>query len=308
MPIPDYQSLMLPVLTLAAQGETRVPLAAETIADQLNLSLDERDELLPSGKQRVLHNRIHWAKFYMTKAGLIRSPKRGVFVTSETGEALLKTRPDKIDVEQLKAYPSFSEFIDASAEGSHKEQVPEISKLPSSTATPEEQIDAAQAVLVSALQSDLIAQILDLSPAFFERLIVDLLVAMGYGGSHENAARQLGKSGDGGIDGIIDEDRLGLSQIYVQAKRYAASTSIGRPDVQGFVGSLVGNGAMKGVFVTTSSYSKHAMDYAAGLQQRVILIDGKRLSELMIEFGVGVRLNRTVHVMRIDEDYFSDVS
>ena len=308
MPIPDYQSLMLPVLTLAAQGETRVPLAAETIADQLNLSLDERDELLPSGKQRVLHNRIHWAKFYMTKAGLIRSPKRGVFVTSETGEALLKTRPDKIDVETLKAYPSFSEFINASTDGSQKEPVPEISKLPSSTATPEEQIDAAQAVLVGALQSDLIAQILDLSPAFFERLIVDLLVAMGYGGSHENAARQLGKSGDGGIDGIIDEDRLGLSQIYVQAKRYAASTSIGRPDVQGFVGSLVGNGAMKGVFVTTSSYSKHAIDYVAGLQQRVILIDGKRLSELMIEFGVGVRLNRTVHVMRIDEDYFSDVS
>jgi len=161
-------------------------------------------------------------------------------------------------------------------------------------------------VLTSALKADLLQRVLEQSPAFFERLIVELLVAMGYGGSHEDAARQLGKSGDGGIDGIIDEDRLGLDRIYVQAKRYAASSSVGRPEVQGFVGSLVGLGANKGVFVTTSTFSKQALDYARGLQQRIILIDGARLTELMVEFGVGVRASRIIEVKRLDEDFFAD--
>jgi restriction system protein len=154
--------------------------------------------------------------------------------------------------------------------------------------------------------TDLLTRVMEQSPSFFEHLIVELLVAMGYGGSHEDAARQLGKSGDGGIDGVIDEDRLGLDRIYVQAKRYAAGTSIGRPDVQGFVGSLVGIGASKGVFVTTSTFSKQALEYAKSLQQRVILIDGTRLTELMVEFGVGVRVSRVVEVKRLDEDFFTD--
>lgn len=160
---------------------------------------------------------------------------------------------------------------------------------PSADITPEEQIDAAHQLLTSALKADLLARVLDQPPSFFERLIVELLVAMGYGGSHEDAARQLGKSGDGGIDGVVDEDRLGLDRIYVQAKRYAPGSSVGRPEVQGFVGSLVGVGASKGVFVTTSTFSSHAIGYADGLPQRVVLIDGERLTELMIEFGVGVR-------------------
>ena len=175
-----------------------------------------------------------------------------------------------------------------------------------SDATPEEQIDAAYLVLTSALKAELLQRALEQSPAFFERLIVELLVAMGYGGSHEDAARQLGKSGDGGIYGIIDEDRLGLDRIYVQAKRYAVGSSVGRPEVQGFVGSLVGLGANKGVFVTTSSFSKQALDYARGLQQRIILIDGARLTELMVEFGVGVRASRLIEVKRLDEDFFAD--
>lgn len=308
MTIPDYQTLMLPVLRLAAEGETRVPTAADVIADDLGLSDEEREELLPSRKQRVLHNRIHWAKFYMSKAGLIDMPRRGVFIASPEGLALLATNPDRIDVDTLKAIPTFCDFY--GKVGAKKQANGEaLSASPVSfDTTPEEQIDTAYTVIIEALKADLLQRILDQSPSFFERLIVELLVAMGYGGSHEDAARQLGKSGDGGIDGVIDEDRLGLDRIYVQAKRYGVASSVGRPEVQGFVGSLVGIGASKGVFVTTSSFSKQATDYARGLQQRIILIDGLRLADLMLEFGVGVRTSRAIEIKRLDEDFFTDES
>lgn len=307
MAIPDYQTLMLPVLTIAAEGETRVPLAANKIADRLGLTEDEREEMLPSGKQRLLHNRVHWAKFYLTKAGLIDSPRRGVFVISPAGKHLLASNPGRIDVDTLKRIPMFADYYSQYSGSSSGREAAEVLAVSStSDATPEEQIDAAHTVITAALKADLLQRILDQSPFFFERLIVDLLVAMGYGGSHEDAARQLGKSGDGGIDGVIDEDRLGLDRIYVQAKRYAVGSSVGRPEVQGFVGSLVGRGASKGVFVTTSAFSKQAIDYARGLQQRVILIDGPQFTELMIEFGVGVRTSRAIEVKRVDEDFFAD--
>lgn len=306
MAIPDYQSLMLPVLTVAAEGETRVPIAAELIADRLGLTADEREELLPSGKQRLLHNRVHWAKFYMTKAGLISSPKRGVFVASPAGQTLLDSNPERIDVDTLMGFPVFSDYYQKFSASKQPDLAPAAETAAASSATPEEQIDAAYSVLTKALKADLLARVAEQTPSFFEQLIVQLLVAMGYGGSQEDAARQLGKSGDGGVDGVIDEDRLGLDRIYVQAKRYAVASVVGRPDVQGFVGSLVGFGASKGVFVTTSSFSKQAMDYAKALQQRVILIDGERLTELMIEFGVGVRASRMVEIKRLDEDFFSD--
>jgi restriction system protein len=304
MPIPDYQSLMLPVLQIAAEGSIRVPKAAERVADELGLGYEEREELLSSGRQRVLHNRIHWAKFYITKAGLIDSPARGVFVATEAGKALLATNPGAINVETLKAYPAFVAFYTSkpSDVGALDPNIQEVAAA--ALATPEEQIDAAHAVLQSALNTELLDRVLGQSPAFFERLIVDLLVAMGYGGSHEAAALRLGKTGDGGIDGVIDEDRLGLDRIYIQAKRYAPGVGVGRPEIQGFVGSLVGLGATKGVFVTTSNFSMPAIDYAVRLPQRVILIDGKRLTELMIEYGVGVRAGRTVVVKRVDEDFF----
>ncbi|MBM7322389.1 restriction endonuclease [Agrobacterium sp. S2] len=308
MGIPDYQSLMLPVLRLAAEGETRVPDAAETLADQLGLSVKEREEMLPSGRQRIFHNRIHWAKFYMTKAGLIDSPARGRFVASEAGRALLATNPTGINVDTLKTYPAFAKFYASSTSGAGSTDAVSAaageSIDASTSATPEEQIDAAQVVLHQALKADLLQRILAQSPAFFERAIVDLLVGMGYGGSHENAARRLGKSGDGGIDGAIDEDRLGLDRIYVQAKRYASHVSVGRPEVQGFLGSLVGVGAAKGVFVTTSSFSGPAIDFVRHLPQRIVLIDGDRFADLMIEHSVGVRIARTVEVKRLDEDFF----
>ena len=308
MAIPDYQTLMLPVLKLAAEGEWRVPNAAERIADQFGLTDEEREEVLPSGRQRLLHNRIHWAKFYMSKAGLIESPKRGLFRATTDGKAVLAKNPATIDNETLKAYPAFVAFQETSASGQAKSEKPLAKAAAASSATPEEQIDAAQAVLHSALRSDLLQRILDNSPAFFESVIVDLLVAMGYGGTHENAALKLGKSGDNGIDGIIDEDRLGLDRIYVQAKRYAETNSVQRPDVQGFVGSLVGFGATKGVFVTTSSFSSGARQYAELIPQRIILIDGARLTDLMIEHDVGVRVSRAIKIKRIDEDFFGEAT
>lgn len=305
MAIPDYQTLMLPVLTFAAKGENRVPEIAETIATQLGLSEEEREQMLPSGTQRVLHNRIHWAKFYMTKAGLILSPRRGVFTASAAGRDLLATSPSRIDIETLKAYPTFVAFHEASAAGTNQRDVPAVEAASASAATPEEQVDAAYSVLTAALKAELLNRILEQTPTFFERVIVDLLVAMGYGGSHENAAMRLGKSGDGGIDGIVDEDRLGLDRIYLQAKRYTPGSSVGRPEIQAFVGSLVGLGATKGVFVTTSSFSTPALEFVRGLQQRIVMIDGARLTELMVEFGVGVRLSRTVEFKRLDEDFFA---
>lgn len=306
MAVPDYQSLMLPVLRIAADGETTVPKAAAQIADELKLSENDREELLPSGRQRLLHNRVHWAKFYMSKAGLVESPARGRFVASEAGRQLVATGPANINVELLKQYQPFMDFYLASSAAKPASDQPSQQMATSSDATPEEQIDAAQAVLHSAMKAEVLQSILAQSPTFFERVIVDLLVAMGYGGTHERAALRLGKSGDGGIDGVIDEDRLGLDRIYVQAKRYAATSGVGRPEVQGFVGSLVGLGATKGVFVTTSTFSSHAVTYVQHLPQRVILIDGDRLAELLVEHGVGVRVSRTIAVKRLDEDYFSD--
>lgn len=305
--IPDYQTLMLPVLRIAAEGETRVADVADHIAHDLGLTAEEREQMLPSGRQRLLHNRIHWAKFYMSKAGLIESPARGRFVATERGRALLASTPDKIDVALLMREPQFREFYrnEQSSSDADGELTEPVRAAPAST-TPEEQIDAAYASLTGALRDELLERILENSPAFFEQLIVDLLVAMGYGGGHKNAAAQLGRSGDGGVDGIINEDRLGLDRIYVQAKRYAPANQVGRPDVNGFVGSLVGLGASKGVFVTTSTFSQPARDYVKHLAQRIILIDGRELGDLMIEHQVGVRGYRTVEFKRLDEDFFNE--
>lgn len=307
MSLPNYQQLMLPVLKLAALSETRVPRAAEKIADELGLTAEQRDEILPSGKQRILHNRIHWAKFYMTKAGLIESPKRGIFRATQAGKDFLSRGISDLNVEVLQTIPAFADFYKSNVNAESKVELQSIDDATASQATPEEQIDGAQALLHSALRADLLQRILDNAPAFFERVIVDLLVGMGYGGSHESAALRLGKSGDGGVDGVIDEDRLGLDRIYVQAKRYASGNTVQRPEIQAFVGSLVGFGATKGVFVTTSSYSSGAREYVRHLPQRVVLIDGERLTELMIEHDVGVRISRKIEIKRLDEDFFEEV-
>jgi restriction system protein len=309
MSIPDYQTLMLPLLRRAASGETSVPEIEGPLAEEFGLSPEERNELLPSGRQKVIHNRIHWAKFYLSKAGLVESPRRGRFVATELGKKTLASNPPRIDLELLMEYPSFREFYTSSGTSATNSSdddpsVPAKRSIPNRT--PEEEIDSAYIALQSALRSDLLQRIMQNSPTFFEGVIVDLLVAMGYGGSHRNAATQLGRTGDGGVDGVINEDRLGLDRVYVQAKRFAPGNSVGRPDVQAFVGSLVGLGATKGVFVTTSSFSQQAVDFVRHLTQRVILIDGDRLTALMIEHSVGVRTNRAIEFKRIDEDYFAE--
>ncbi|MEH2512322.1 restriction system protein [Nitrobacteraceae bacterium AZCC 1564] len=307
MTIPDYQTLMLPLLKRAAKGEISVPDIREDIADEFSLNSEERELLLKSGT-RVIDNRLHWAKIYLSKAGLIVTPTRGRFIATSEGKSLLNRNPARIDNGALTQYPSFLEFVrgragsslggnDNSSEGAGVAQV---------NSTPEEQIDSAVNALQATLRSDLLQKILKNSPSFFEKLIVDLLVAMGYGGSIQDAATELlGRAGDGGVDGVINEDRLGLDRIYVQAKRYTDGV-VGRPEVQAFVGSLVGLGASKGVFVTTSRFSQQASDFVKNLSQRIILIDGQRLADLMIEYNVGVRVSRSIEFKRVDEDFFSD--
>lgn len=262
--------------------------------------------MLPSGRQRLLHNRIHWAKFYLSKAGLLAIPRRGVFVATEDGKRLLATVPIRIDIAVLERYPAFADFYRGGSNPSADNMQSATTSVVPSEATPEEQIDAAYGALHAAIKAEVLQRVLMQSPAFFERVIVDLLVGMGYGGSHERAALRLGKSGDNGVDGVIDEDRLGLDRIYIQAKRYAPHVCVGRPEIQGFVGSLVGLGATKGVFVTTSTFSSPAIEYVRHLPQRVILIDGERLAELLVEHDVGVRVSRTIALKRVDEDFFDE--
>ncbi len=239
--IPDYQSLMLPLLEVAAKGETSVPLAEADIAARFGLSEAEREELLPSGKQRVLHNRIHWAKFYLTKAGFLESPRRGRFVITTGGQKLLSNPPARVDTQFLLTVPAFREFYRNNQAEEATEVTPSV--VPP-TSTPEEVVESAYTATQAALRAELLERILQNTPTLFESLIVDLLV--GYGGSRRNAATQLGRSGDGGVDGVINEDVLGLDRVYVQAKRYGQNSSVGRPEVQAFVGSLVGLGASKG--------------------------------------------------------------
>lgn len=311
MPVPDYQELMLPLLKAAALNEASIPEVESPIGDQFFLTRAEREQILPSGRQRVLANRLHWAKFYLTRAGLLSSPRRGRFAITDAGRELLARGPQSINNDLLMEYPQFRAFLEASnaprdVQGDEAAVRPVAPARPTEV-TPEEQIDTAYLALQSALRSDLLQRILQNSPSFFEQVIVDLLVGMGYGGTHRNAAEQLGRSGDGGVDGVINEDRLGLDRVYVQAKRYALdSTPIGRPAVQGFVGSLVGFSANKGVFATTSTFTREAIEFAKHLPQRVILIDGQRLTELMIEYNVGVRATRSIDFKRVDEDFFTE--
>lgn len=270
----------------------------------LGLTESERDQMLASGKLRVLNNRIHWAKFYLSKAGFIESPRRGRFVATEAGRQLLRTPPPKLDTDFLLSVPSFKEFY--RGEGDNTGQQSEASAFIPVRSTPEEIVESAYQAVQAALRAGLLERILQNSPSFFESVIVELLVAMGYGGSHKNAAEKLGRTGDGGVDGVINEDVLGLDRVYVQAKRYAPGNSVGRPEVQAFTGSLVGLGASKGVFVTTSSFSPQATEFATRLPQRVILIDGARLTRLMSEHGVGVRSDRVLEFQRLDEDFFTE--
>lgn len=302
MAIPDYQTLMLPVLKEASTGVVKNRDAVSKISDDFGLTEEEREAHLPSGIGTYISNRLNWSITYLVKAGLIERPIRGHFTITDRGSAVLAQNPDRIDNKFLSQYPEFIEF-----QQKKKANTPTTKDTVSdqdSDITPEERIATAYQEISSDIKSQLLDKVLELSPEFFEKLIVKLLIGMGYGGSTLEAGRHLGKSGDGGIDGVINEDKLGLDSIYIQAKRYAPDNSIGRPEIQKFVGSLMGESASKGVFVTTSSYSAHAIQYVETVPQKIILIDGDKLTDLMFEYNVGVREHQKVEIKKIDEDFF----
>jgi restriction system protein len=302
MPIPDYQSCMLPLLEFAADGkEHATHEGVEALARHFNLTEEEQKRLLPSGTQSVLANRVGWGRTYLKKAGLLEYPKRGQFKITNRGLDVLAQKPAQITPALLKQFPEFLEF-DALSRGS---QSAEAKPQEEEVRTPEERIEAAYSQIRTELASELLAKVKSVSPAFFERLVVDLLVKMGYGGSRSDAGRAIGKSGDGGIDGIINEDRLGLDVVYIQAKRWN-DNAVSRPEIQKFVGALTGHRARKGVFITTSTFTKEAQAFATNNEFKVILIDGQMLSELMIDYGVGVTRQAVYELKRIDSDYFTE--
>jgi restriction system protein len=305
MGIPDYQTLMLPVLKLAAEGELTNKVCVERIADRFALSPEERGQLLPSGKQTIIANRVHWAATYMTKAGLIERPRRGTLTATERGRAIITQNPQRIDNKFLTQFQGFQEFQGRSKEKGKSQALDHLSASNASeaVATPEEQIEIAAQEMNSALRDELLARIVTADPTFFEKVIIDLMLAMGYGAS--GSGQHLGKTNDGGIDGIINEDPLGLDVVFLQAKRYAPGNNIGVEKIREFAGSLDEKGAVKGVFVTTSSFAQGARNYAERSPKRLILIDGEELTRLLVRYGVAVRTFRTVELKKIDMDYFN---
>lgn len=304
MPIPDYQSLMLPILSTAARGEVRIGEVAEQLADQLGLSPEERSELLPSGKQTVIRNRVHWAKFYLSKALLVEMTRRGHFRITQRGEEVLAAKPQRIDKKFLGQFEEFRKFFakwNGTAEQDSQSPIPAIEDQKQ---TPDETMRKAHRQIETALGQDLLDRIREAPPDFFERLIVSLLLGMGYGGSTENAGHPLGRSGDDGVDGVIEQDALGLDRVYIQAKRYAAGNSIGSGAIRDFFGSLDRHKATKGLFVTTSTFSASATETAESLSKRIVLIDGSQLTRLMIRHNVGCRIEDTLHIKKVDEEFF----
>lgn len=304
MALPDYQDIMLPLLRLTADGDVHtVRSLKDTVAQQLQLSQDDLGQMLPSGQQTTFHNRVSWAKTYLLHAGLLEQVRRGHFTISERGRQTLRASPNRIDSDYLAQFPEFLEFKGRSKttngntttdnEAGEQEQI--------ERRTPEESLQAAYKELRDELAAEILSQIKGMTPLFFEKLVLDLMVAMGYGGAQKNAA--LTSAGaDEGIDGVINEDRLGLDIVYLQAKRW--ENQVGRPEIQRFVGALHGKRARKGVFLTTSIFSREAYDYVATIDPKVVLIDGTRLAQLMIDFNVGVSTTETFSLKRIDSDYF----
>jgi restriction system protein len=302
--IPDYQSIMLPLLKqLADQKEHSISDLTEALAIEFQLTEDERRALLGSGAQTIFHNRVGWAKTYLKKAGLLNNPRRAVVKITPRGIDTLGKNLNAINVTYLKQFPEFVEF--QSVKKTDSDSVGEVSDEAASE-TPEEILDRAYRNIRETLAQELITKVLTLSPAFFERLVVELLVKMGYGGSIQDAGKAIGKSGDGGIDGTIKEDKLGLDIIYIQAKRWNRDNTVGRPEIQKFVGALAGQGAKKGVFITTSSFTKEALDYTPRNETKVVLIDGEQLAQLMIDYNLGVTSLISYEVKRIDSDYFDE--
>ena len=304
MPIPDYQTLMLPLLKIAGDGKvhTKRDVVPE-LSLQFRVSDEEQKDLLPSGKQEVFDNRIGWARTYLKKALLIDYVERGQFRITERGKKVLAENPERIGVAYLSRFPEFTEFHRPPRPAAAEENGSAVSAA--ETDSPDDLMATGYLNRRRQIEQDVLAKVKSCSPEFFERLVVKLLTAMGYGGSLADAGKAIGKSGDGGVDGVIKEDKLGLEQIYIQAKRWD-SASVGRPEIQKFVGALHGKRARKGIFLTTSFFTKDAEEYAKGLETKVILINGQQLAELMFDYGVGVSTESTYVVKRLDNDFFED--
>ena len=300
MPIPDFQTLMRPLLELHSDKNEHLNRdLVDTLAQQFKLTEEERREMLPSGRAKLFDNRVGWAKTYIANAGLIQSPKRAISVITERGiEVLNQGQP--INLKLLKGITESQESITATEKP--KKTIAAENNIEETT--PEESFENAYLKVRQEVEQELLQNILNNSPDFLERLVVDLVVKMGYGGSQKDAGEAIGKSGDEGIDGVIKEDPLGLDIIYLQAKRYEGT--VGRPEIQKFAGALQGQRARKGIFITTSSYSREALDYVSKIETKIILIDGKTLTKLMFDHGVGVSTNTVYEVKKIDTDYFSE--
>jgi restriction system protein len=305
MPVPDYETIMKPLLEfLADKKDWKVKECTQHIQTHFKLTPEEIRMKLPSGANMV-SNRVGWAKTYLKKAGLIETPKRGIVKITKKGLELLTKNPNRITKQELNQYADFRSFIVTTNDTKTGEIKAGQVELPSQK-TPEEELEEAMQTLNGQLEEDLLEMVLANSPEFFERLVVDLIIGMGYGGSKKEAGEAIGGTGDKGIDGIIREDRLGLDMIYIQAKRYNSKNSISRQDVQAFAGALQGQRAKKGVFITTSYFTTGAQEYVDKIDNSIILINGQRLVELMMEFNVGVQTKQVFELKRIDSDYFEE--
>lgn len=301
--IPTYDQIMLPFLeSIKDGGEHSLSEVHDTLAEHFKLSGDEINKLLPSGQQPVFRNRVSWAKTHLKKAGLLLNQKRGLYQISDEGLKLLEQKLEKLSPEILMKYSGYSEFSKASK--STDKSADEATTEVSDEVTPEEELEYAYQRIKSGLTSELMSFILDSSPSFFEKLVIDLLIKMGYGGSRKDAGEALGKTGDGGIDGSIKEDRLGLDTIYVQAKRWTNNVPI--KEIRDFAGALLSKKARKGIFITTSGFPRSVVEYVNSIEPRIILIDGDRLTDLMYEYSVGFSTVNTYDIKRIDSDYFEE--
>ena len=309
MALPDFQQLMLPLLRYLADGKEHPNREVlDALADEFKLTEEERKELLPSGQDYLFRNRVAWARTHLKGAGLVDNPRRGFFVITEQGRSLLAGKPDTINLKILHNYPAYLEFRNRHK---IKDKDAEIDSGDSAgvehgedSRTPEEQIEAAFELLRDNLVSQILDQLKSSSADFFEKVVVEVLVKMGYGGSRKDAGQAIGRSGDEGIDGIIKEDRLGLDIIYIQAKRW--NTTVSRPEVQKFAGALQGRRARKGIFITTSEFSKQAHQFVQQIDSKIILIDGKQLAQMMLDHNVGVSTEAIYELKRIDSDYFAE--
>jgi restriction system protein len=303
MAIPDYQTIMLPLLVFSSDKKThKFREGIEKLAVQFNITEQERKMLLPSGTQAIFDNRVAWAKTYLKKAGLIDSPKRGTFCITEEGLKFLSSNPKKITSKALEKFESFTKFKNFKREKNDDNKVFELQK--DEDKTPEEILESAFNKIKSDIAFELLETIKSCSYIFFENLVIDVLLKMGYGGSRADAGRAIGKSGDGGIDGIIKEDKLGLDIIYIQAKKWENSVPI--KEIRDFAGSLLAKKARKGIFITTSNFTKNAYEFVNNIEHKIILIDGKYLTDLMIEYDVGLSTSKSYKIKKIDYDYFEE--